>query len=100
MSGQPMEPQFMDPPPVCPGFEEWLPTVEALKANTGKWALIFDTDWDDTAAQTLANRIRARRNVWAGEEWEVTTRSVGPQQKRRSHVYARHISQDQAGGDA
>ncbi len=93
----PAEVTFIEPPSLHRDADEWLPVVEALKANSGQWALIYDSEWDDSAAQTLANRVRGRRSVWAGEEWEVTTRTVGQRAEARSQVYARHISKETDG---
>lgn len=88
---EPMEPQFMAPPDPRKQFSEWAPTVEALKARSGEWAIILDGDDDGMEAERLASRIRNRRGVWGGETWEVTVRKVGPRGNRGYRVYARHV---------
>ncbi|MFC3985492.1 hypothetical protein [Streptosporangium jomthongense] len=91
MTETPMEPVFQDPPPVRQRGDEWQPTVDALIRRTGQWALIMDAPADQAGAGVLSGRIRERRGVWAGEHWEVATRTVRSGPEKRTHVYARHL---------
>jgi hypothetical protein len=95
-----MTPEFMDPPAPGQPDSEWQPTVDILKQRTGRWAVIFeDKDDDGSAAAHLSGRIRRRRGVWAGEEWEVTVRKVGPLGIHGYRVFARHLSPEQVAGE-
>lgn len=98
----PMEPVFQDPPPAYYQGAEWQPTVDALIASTGRWALIHVGPYMDEEAERLIGRIRTARGVWSGHTWEAVLRTIGGtrtvEQRRaaRTHVYARHLA---AGGE-
>lgn len=84
---EPMEPVFMDPPPVLRDAA-WAKTVAALIARTGEWALVYE----GKEAEVITGRIRAKRGAWAGHVWEATTRKT--ESFTRRQVYARHVSRD------
>lgn len=86
----PMEPVFMDPPPVFHADDnKWQPTIDALKAQPGKWAVICEGSHSTTG--NLASRVKARRGIWAAGQWEVTTRRVPDSRPETIRVFARYM---------
>lgn len=88
----PMTPKFEDPPPPRGRVSstEWKPVVDALRAKTGEWALIGESN-DDQPIQVLASQIRDGRGAWAGQPWQVATRKAGSGRETTYRIWVRHL---------